>query len=62
MGNYSNYGLNRTQEALRLAQNLSEYVRSRFKSRSAGCKRITVINHTTRKEQTHEKQHRCIQV
>ena len=28
MGNYSNYGLNRTQEALRLAQNLSEYVRS----------------------------------
>lgn len=28
MGNYSNYGLNRTQEALRLAKNLSEYVRS----------------------------------
>lgn len=28
MGNYSNYGLNRAQEALQLAKNLSEYVRS----------------------------------
>lgn len=90
MDNYSNYCLIRTKEALQLAQNLSEYVRSlpltneqndklvsmmadctqKFESDaftlglswSAGRKGIAVSNHTTRKEQTHEKQHRCIQV